>query len=94
MDFEPVTVTSGAAFLDRITVNSVRHQLTAYDRRLEEVAGRSGVGRTIATLRQRVYAAIAEAYPHPNQGCTCQLAERLSQAESGESTAHRDLSLP
>lgn len=79
-DFEPATETSDAGFLERISVNYARHQLTAYDRRLEEVAGQIGVLRAITAIRQRIYAAIAEAYPHLAQECARQLARRLGQA--------------
>lgn len=74
---EPASATSDAAFLGRITVNYVRHRLMAYDRRLEAVAGRIGVARAIALIRQRVYAAIAEAYPHLAQECARQVARRV-----------------
>lgn len=79
-DFVPATETSDTGFLERIMVNYVRHQLTAYDRRLEEVAGQIGVIRAIAAIRERIYAAIAEAYPHLAQECARQLARRLGQA--------------
>ena len=36
-----------AEFLERITVNFIRHNLTAYDRALEEVAGRVGIASAV-----------------------------------------------
>lgn len=61
-------------------MNFVRHHWTAYDRRLEEVAGQIGVERAIAAIRQRIFTAIAEAYPHLAPECVRQLAARGQKA--------------
>ena len=61
-------------------MNFVRHQWTAYDRRFEEVAGKIGVERAIAAIHQRIFAAIAEAYPHLAQECVRHLAARGQKA--------------
>ncbi len=39
-----------AEFLERITVNFIRHNLTAYDRALEEVAGRVGIASAVQAM--------------------------------------------
>jgi hypothetical protein len=61
--------TSGSGFLDRITVNYVRHELTAYDRQLEDVVGRVGVQEAVRTIRRMVYATIAATYPRLAAEC-------------------------
>ena len=67
---------SDALFLERIQVNFLRHQGTHYDRALEAVAGRIGVGDAVEAIRRKVYAAIAEAYPALADECGRQLARR------------------
>src|SRR4051794_11067818 len=55
---EPASETSDPAFLERITVNFIRHELTAYDQELETVAGRVGVQDAVQAIRRKVFAAI------------------------------------
>jgi hypothetical protein len=43
---------SDPAFLERITVNFIRHELTEYDESLQEVAGRMGVDEAMALMRK------------------------------------------
>ncbi len=68
-DYETADAQSDPAFLERITVNYIRHHLTAYDTHLEEVAGRIGVSQAIATIRRRVYAAIEATHPEYAEEC-------------------------
>lgn len=75
-DAEPAGEDSDPAFLERITVNFIRHRLTDYDTALEEVAGRVGVEAAVAAIRRRVYEAIAAAYPELAEECRRQLARR------------------
>lgn len=63
-------------FLDRITVNFVRHELTEYDESLEETAGRVGVNVAVSIIREKVYGAIAAAYPHLRKECEKQVRLR------------------
>src|SRR5206468_3015979 len=44
-EYEPASEKSDPAFLERITVNFIRHHLTEYDGHLEEVAGKIGVNQ-------------------------------------------------
>jgi len=69
------------AFLDRITVNFIRHELTEYDTALWEVAGKTGVARAVAEIRRRVYSAIAQAYPELKLECERQIKARQCVAE-------------
>src|SRR4249920_1196998 len=66
-----------AEFLERITVNFIRHNLTAYDRALEEVAGRVGIASAVQSkdlLSHR--RAIGESYPALADECSRQLMRR------------------
>src|SRR5580700_122227 len=66
-----------AKFLERITVNFIRHNLTAYDRALEEVAGRVGIASAVQAkdlLSHR--RAIGESYPALADECSRQLMRR------------------
>lgn len=68
-DFMPATTNSDPAFLERIQVNYIRHQLTDYDTELEEIAGRTGVGEGVARIRGRVFDAIGASYPEFRDEC-------------------------
>jgi hypothetical protein len=57
------------AFLKRITVNYIRHNLTRYDRELEDLAGKVGVRKAVMVIRRRVYDAIARVYPRYAAEC-------------------------
>jgi hypothetical protein len=65
-----------AEFLERITVNFIRHNLTAYDRALEEVAGRVGIASAVQAIRARIYSAIGESDPALADECSRQLMRR------------------
>ena len=67
---------SDAAFTRRIVVNYARHQLTTYDRALEETAERVGATAARERIRQRIYGVIAEAYPHLRKECERQMRHR------------------
>jgi hypothetical protein len=57
------TPNSDADFLWRITVNYLRHEMTAYEKHLREIAGRAGIDEAYSDLKWKVLEAIAEAYP-------------------------------
>ncbi len=63
-------------FLERITVNFIRHELTEYDVALWEVAGKTGIAGAVAEIRRRVYSAIAQAYPALSEECGRQIEAR------------------
>jgi len=65
-----------SAFLERITVNFIRHELTEYEVALWEVAGKAGIARAVAEIRRRVYSAIAQAYPSLSAECERQIKAR------------------
>ncbi|MFE2474128.1 hypothetical protein [Streptomyces mirabilis] len=55
---------SDPAFIERITVNHIRHDLTEYDQALEDKYSHVGGDAAKARIRERVYEAIARTYPH------------------------------
>lgn len=59
----PASRDSDTAFLDRICVSFIRHELTEYDASLEIAAGKVGVRTAVEEIRAKVYAAIGAAYP-------------------------------
>lgn len=69
-------------FLERIMVNYIRHNLTDYDYALEETAGRTGKAVAIATIRYKIFSAIAEAYPMFKHECDRQLARKEHDAQA------------
>ena len=66
-------------FLNRITVNFIRHELTEYDRSLEEIAGKAGVTNAVNEIRNKVYSAIADTYPEYDEECSRQEIERMDR---------------
>jgi len=79
--WESASADSGPDFLARITVNYIRHNLTTYDTHLERVAGRTGVHQAVHVIRERLYDAITEAYPHHGAECRRQLERRQQEQE-------------
>jgi hypothetical protein len=71
------TPDSADAFLKRIAVNYLRH-CTAYDRELDQIAGKVGRDLAYQELSRMVFAAIAEAYPWLADECRRQRDERRS----------------
>lgn len=63
-------------FLDRITVNHIRHNRTCYDEKLVEQAGKIGVNAAQEIVRAKVYKAIMDTYPQLTEECQRQLDDR------------------
>lgn len=75
-DGEQASKNSDRAFLERITVNYIRHELTEYDHQLWVVAGKSGAVTARMQIAQRIFGAIADAYPGFEEECRRQLKRR------------------
>lgn len=77
-DWNEDDVSSDAApeFLERLSVNYIRHNLTTYDTALEEVAGRVGIADAVKAIRRKIYEAIAARYPELAEECSRQMARR------------------
>ena len=58
----------------------LRHRYSSYERRLTEVYGKVGVREAYAQINQKVYDAIAAAYPTLAEECAAQLARKRAQA--------------
>lgn len=63
-------------FVDRITVNHIRHNRTCYDEKLIEQAGKIGVAMAQEIVRAKVYKAIMSTYPALEDECRRQLDDR------------------
>lgn len=63
------TVTSDREFLDRITVNFLRHECSRYELFLAEVSRKIGVEEARIRIKERVLEAIAKAYPELESEC-------------------------
>jgi len=74
-DFRPVDAKADSDFLNRIEVNYIRHNLTEYDRELEEMAGKIGVKEAVIKIKNRILDSIAEKYPELKGECVKQKRE-------------------
>lgn len=63
-------------FLERITVNYIRHRLTQYDDLLENTHGKLAKQEAIKIIQRRVFVAIADTYPHYREECKRQCVAR------------------
>ena len=67
--FRPATPQSDGRFLERITVNYLRHRLTQYESHLTDVAGKVASAAAKAAIKAKVLDAIAVAYPRLADEC-------------------------
>lgn len=81
-DYERATLGSDRAFLDRITVNYLRHELTPYDDRLRDLFGRVGTREGYAILNRKIHAAIAAAYPDLIDACDNKIRAATGDTEA------------
>lgn len=81
-EFTPADRDSGSRFLERITVNFIRHNLTSYDSKLLAQRGRIGGDAAVPIIRRRVFEEIACAYPHLADECDRQMIQRGLKSES------------
>ncbi len=71
-------------FLDRVTVNYLRHELSGYEARLTGLFGQVGRAEATTVVREQVYGAIADTYPDLAMECVRQEDERQrNQASAG-----------
>jgi hypothetical protein len=79
---EPASRDSDALFLERITVNYIRHNLTTYDSKLFAQKGKVGGSDAIPIIRRRVFEEIALAFPNLADECDRQMIRRGLKSES------------
>jgi len=77
--FTPASPESDSLFLERISVNYLRHVLSNYERELARVYGRVGVKQCYIEISRKVYAAISAAYHWLKNECQRHLARKLDQ---------------
>lgn len=80
-DRSPATLRSSPEFLDRITVNYLRHHETEYEGHLASVSGKVGVRESYYMIVTRVLDAIAVAYPWLADECLRQRRMKEEEAE-------------
>ena len=78
-DHDPASPKSDRSFLDRITVNYLRHEATQYDDILCEIAGNPGIGDAYEALFEKVLQAIAHQYPSLRAECARQIQTKKAQ---------------
>ena len=61
------------AFLERLMVNYLRHELSDYEYELYEVRGKVGKRKAYEFINNKVYEAIIEAYPYLSEECQRQM---------------------
>lgn len=66
-EFEPATVDADDAFLNRISLNYLRHHCTRYENELRNIFGKVGVDQAYEILKEKINNAILEKYPFLNQ---------------------------
>lgn len=74
--YQSASLNSGQGFLERITVNYIRHHLTRYDDLLESQYGKLGKQEALEIIQIRIFQAIADAYPTLRDECDRQLVRR------------------
>lgn len=65
-------------FLDRITVNYIRHELTDYDQTLYELSGKTGSFEARELIWKKIFGAICKTYPALEKECQRQLEAKLN----------------
>jgi len=75
-DFQKATLSSDKQFLNRIIVNYIRHNLSEYDYRLQEIFGKVGKQEAYKLLNKKIYNKIAEIYPQLKQECNNQFLRK------------------
>jgi hypothetical protein len=68
-EIRTASVNSDTEFLDRITVNYLRHQLSNYEDRLDLLFGKVGKEVAYQILRRKIMRAIADRYPQLEEEC-------------------------
>lgn len=73
---DPANEKSDKKFLDRIQVNYLRHCVSDYENRLEDIYGRVGVSKAYIIIKNRVLDKIGEVYPWLKGECIRQKTQR------------------
>jgi hypothetical protein len=76
---EPASHNHSISFLNRITVNYLRHRLTNYDEKLNALFGKVGKDEAYQLLNQMIYKKIGEQYPELATECKRQLTQKYKR---------------
>ena len=76
-EFNAASLSSDKSFLERITVNYIRHNLSHYDNKLEQLFGKVGKNEAYSILNKKIYSKIEEKYPTLSVECKRQLSKKL-----------------
>lgn len=79
---------SDIEFLKRIQVNYLRHCLTSYEEKLDDISGRVGVFEGYVDIRKKIFTEIARVYPELEDECKrqCPVAFGLEEEDDDIST--------
>lgn len=80
-EYEPASRDSSPEFLQRITVNHLRHNLSNYEARLDALFGRVGKQEAYRILNAKIYERIAAEYPMLKEECERQLRRKNGEGE-------------
>lgn len=80
---EPASHNHSISFLNRITVNYLRHKLTNYDEKLNVLFGKVGKDEAYQLLNQMIYKKISEEYPGLATECKRQLKQKYKRVNNG-----------
>lgn len=72
-EYTIATPSSDIKFINRITVNHIRHNLSYYDEQLEKLFGKVGKKEAYFILNKKIYTEIGEVYPNLYHECKRQL---------------------
>jgi len=79
---EQASINSDPAFLARIAVNYIRHELTGYDQQLECLFGKTGKAGGYMILNHKIYHAIADKWPALREESERQFVNKELSSES------------
>ena len=85
------TPASDPAFLQRISVNFLRHAMSDYDAELVNIFGSVGVGEGYQEINRKAFAAIGAAYPILTAECQRQFGRKFGRKFGGDEGVQRAL---
>lgn len=80
VDFEVLTK-KPSKLLDRACVNYLRHNMSSYDNKLDDIFRKVGKLDAMDIIRAKIYRKIGEVYPYLFDECELQLEQRLENTE-------------
>lgn len=76
-DYQQATVNSDKEFLNRITVNYLRHRCSPYEKILDKIEGKVGTKEAYTLLNEKIFQKIGETFPELKAECDRQLEEKI-----------------